>query len=118
MERFPLELLYLIAILGVILFNLLGVRAARRREAQAPAAPAAAPTTTSTTTSTTAAEETWGRTSAAARTHEAPLPSSAIDAPPAARRGHPLAPLLRDRHALRRAVVLAVVLGPCRANEP
>ncbi len=38
--------------------------------------------------------------------------------PPAPRRLHPVRALLQDRRDLRRAVVLRMVLGPCRAQEP
>jgi hypothetical protein len=46
----------------------------------------------------------------------APLPVPA--APPAPRRAHPARALLKDKSDLRRAVILMMVLGPCRAQEP
>jgi hypothetical protein len=31
---------------------------------------------------------------------------------------HPVRALLKDNHDLRRAVILMMVLGPCRAQDP
>lgn len=59
-------------------------------------------------------EELWGRTPA----RMAPAAPPAQAAPPPPRRRHPVRALLEDPRALRRAVVLAMVLGPCRAEEP
>lgn len=122
MERFPVELLYVLAIVGFFLFNYIAQRAARRRqqqeEAQA-AQPAAPPAEEE------LLEELWGRT-------RAPAPVPALTAapparppalpvaaePPAARRRSSLRGLLKDKRDLRRAIVLMTVLGPCRAQEP
>jgi len=115
MERFPVELLYALAIAGFFLFNMLAQRAARRRQREEQAAqpePVAEEPL----------EDIWGRTPA-----PAPAPASVVLAPPppppvrvapAPRRMHPVRALLNDPRDLRRAVVLMMVLGPCRAQEP
>jgi hypothetical protein len=120
MERFPVELLYVLAIVGFFLFNMLARRAARRRQqeeaAQAPAEPPAS-------AEDAPLEDIWGRTPAPAPArvpvlapHTAPPPARA--ATPAPRRVHPVRALLKDKRDLRRAVVLMMVLGPCRSQEP
>jgi hypothetical protein len=118
MERFPVELLYVLAFVGFILFNYFVQKAARRRQeeeqaqAAAPAPAEEAPL-----------EDIWGRTPAPAPaaapvivTRPAPAPIRAE--PPAPRRLHPVRALLKDRRDLRRAVVFMMVLGPCRSQEP
>ena len=115
MERFPVELLYVLAIVGFFLFNMLAQRAARRRQQEEQAAHAAQPEPAA----EEPLEEVWGRT-------PAPAPAPVVLAPPppppparaAPRRMHPVRALLNDRQDLRRAVVLTMVLGPCRAQEP
>ena len=112
MERFPVELLYALAIVGFFLFNMLAQRAARRRQREEQAAqpePVAEEPL----------EDVWGRT-----LPPTPLPAPVVLAPPpppvsiAPRRMHPVRALLNHPSDLRRAVVLTMVLGPCRAQEP
>jgi hypothetical protein len=120
MERFPVELIYVLVFLGIVLFNFMRQLAARRRqqeeEAQAKtAAPAPA--------EEQALEDIWGRTPAPAAPAAAviatrPAPPAIRAEPPAPRRLHPVRALLQDRRDLRRAVILMMVLGPCRAQEP
>jgi len=126
MERFPVELIYLIVFAGFVLFNWLTQAARRRRqqeqaqaeeenpEAAGPPASEAEPL-----------ENIWGR-ARAPEPAPAPAPAPAVrpappplrHVPPAARRLHPVRRLLNDRHDLRRAVILSMVLGPCRAQQP
>jgi hypothetical protein len=120
MERFPVELLYVLAFVGFILFNYMIQKAARRRrqeeqtqEAEKEAAPPP----------DEPLDDIWGRTRAPVPApapvlapRAAPLPVPA--APPAPRRAHPVRALLKDKRDLRRAVILMMVLGPCRAQEP
>ena len=120
MERFPTELLYVLGFIAIVLFNYMAQRAARRRQqqeqAQQPVPPEPAPVEQE------PLEDIWGRSAAAA-----PAPVAVVGprpAPPAAReprlprRIHPARALLKDKRDLRRAVVLMMVLGPCRAQEP
>lgn len=121
MERFPIELLYVLAFIGFVLFNYMSQKAARRRKQEAAPQvpegepPAAAPPDEP-------LDDYWGRTSVPAPAsapalieRPAPLP---VAAAPSQRRAHPVRALLSDRRDLRRAVILAMVLGPCRAHEP
>jgi hypothetical protein len=118
MERFPVELLYVLAFAGIILFNYVMQRAARRRQQEEEAqAQAAAPAPAE----EAPLEDIWGRTPAPAApaapvivTRPAPIRAE----PPAPRRLHPVRALLKERRDLRRAVILTMVLGPCRAQEP
>jgi hypothetical protein len=120
MERFPVELIYVLIFLGIVLFNFMRQLAARRRqqeeEAQAKtAAPAPA--------EEPPLEDVWGRTPAPAAAAPAvivarPAPPAIRAEPPAPRRLHPVRALLQDSRDLRRAVILMMVLGPCRAQEP
>lgn len=116
MERFPVELLYVLAFVGFILFNYLVQQARRRQEQeQAQAQPAPPPVEEE------PLENVWGRTPAPApTTAPAPRPASPSIAAQALapRRIHPVRALLRDKRDLRRAVVLMMVLGPCRSQEP
>ena len=115
MERFPVELLYVLGFIAIVLFNYIAQRAARRRqeEEQAQAQPAPPPV------EEPLLEDIWGRTPAPAPVL-APRPATLPNAaqPPAPRRTHPVRALLHDRRDLRRAVVLMMVLGPCRSQEP
>ena len=117
MERIPVELLYVLAFAGFILFNVIAQRAARRRQqeeqAQAAAQPAPPPAEEE------PLEDYWGRTAAplpAPRPVPVSQPIAAV--PPTPRRSHPVRALLKDKRDLRRAVALMIVLGPCRAQEP
>jgi len=123
MERFPVELLYVLGFVALILFNYFAQRAARRRqqeeEAQAEAAPQPAPPPPEDPLT----EDVWGRTPVPAPTPipvVAPRPARApVHAEaPVPRRLHPARAALKDKRDLRRAVVLMMVLGPCRAQEP
>jgi hypothetical protein len=120
MERFPVELLYVLGFIAIVLFNYIAQRAARRRreEADAQAQPAPPPVEEE------LLEDVWGRNPA-----PSPAPAPALAPRPAAvptaaeppaqqRRSHPLRALLQDKHELRRAVVLMMVLGPCRSQQP
>jgi hypothetical protein len=121
MERFPVELLYVLGFIAIVLFNFIAQRAARRRqqEEQAQAQPAPAPVEAE------LLEDVWGRTPAPA---PAPAPAPVLAPrpealpiaaqPPAPRRTHPVRALLHDKRDLRRAVALMMVLGPCRSQEP
>ena len=119
MERFPVELLYVLGFIAIVLFNYFAQRAARRRqqEEQAQAQSAPAPVEEE------LLEEVWGRRPTPAPAPApvaAPRPAALPIAvqPPAPRRTHPVRALLHDKRDLRRAVVLMLVLGPCRSQEP
>jgi hypothetical protein len=121
MERIPTELLYVLAFLAIILFNFIAQRAARRRQqqeqAEEPAPPEPAPAEDA------PLEDIWGRTAAPAPASAPvvaprPAPAAVRAEPPRPRRLHPARALLKDKRDLRRAVVLMMVLGPCRAQEP
>jgi hypothetical protein len=125
MERFPVELLYVLAFVGFVLFNYMMQRAVRRRqqeeEAQAQAAPQPAPPAPE----DGLAEDVWGRTPSPAPAPAPapvfvprPAPPQVRAEPPAPRRLHPARALLEDKRDLRRAVILMMVLGPCRSQEP
>ena len=114
MERFPVELLFVLGFLALVLFNYLAQRAARRREQQEKAQTAVAPAPPS--VEKELPEELWGRT-AAPPPPPAPVLVSRSAPPPAPRRLHPVRALLNDKRDLRRAVVLMMVLGPCRGQE-
>jgi hypothetical protein len=127
MERIPVELLYVLAFIGFILFNYFVQKAARRRreEEQAQAAPQPAPPLAE----EELLEDIWGRTpTPAPAPAPAPTPAPVLAPrpaalpiaaqPPAPRRAHPVRALLHDKRDLRRAVVLMMVLGPCRSQEP
>jgi len=115
MERFPVELLYVLGFIAIVLLNYFVQRAALRRqqEEQAQAQPAPPPVEEA------LLEDVWGRTPMpvpvpAPRPAELPIAAQ----PPAPRRTHPVRALLHDKRDLRRAVVLMMVLGPCRSQEP
>ena len=117
MERFPVELLYILGFVAVVLFNIFAQRAARRRQqeeaAHAPAEPPVA--------EDAPLEDIWGRKPAPpplAPVIVAPPPLPAPSAPSVPQRAHPVRALLREPRDLRRAVILMMVLGPCRAQEP
>jgi hypothetical protein len=122
MERFPIELLYVLAFFGFILFNHLMRKAARRRKQdEPPQAPEVEPPTAAPPEEPL--DDYWGRTSVPApatapATTARPAPPPPPAAAPARRRAHPVRALLNDKRDLRRAMILAMVLGPCRAQEP
>ena len=125
MDRFPVEILYVIVFLGIVLFNFLSQLAARRRrqeeQAQAGEPPEAAAEPPF-PAEPEPLEDIWGRVPARARVAAAPPVAAPRPAPLLApapkRRVHPARALLRDRSDLRRAVVLMMVLGPCRSQDP
>lgn len=120
MKGFPVELLFVLAFLGVLLFNYLMQRAARRRQ-QEEAAAQPEPPPQPLPEPEEAFEDYWGRKpvpAPAAPVVPRPVPQAVQAEPPAPRRVHPLRALLRDRRGLRHAIVLMTVLGPCRAQEP
>ena len=117
MDRFPSELLYILVFAGIVLFNAVQAMRRRQRQAEEAAAPPEPPPAAD-----EPLEDIWGR-----RAAPAPVPAPAmaerpapdVPAEPAApRRMHPVRALLREPRDLRRAVVLTMVLGPCRALEP
>ena len=118
MERFPVELLYVLGFIAVVLFNFIAQRRARRgqqEEAQLPAPPLEEAAVPAPSPSADLGDDVWGRTPA-----PAPAPKTLLAPPappPAPRRMHPARALLNDKRDLRRAVVLMMILGPCRAQE-
>jgi hypothetical protein len=120
MERFPVELLYLLGFVAIILFNFIAQRAARQRqqqeEARAPVPSAPPPIEEE------LSEDVWGRTPTRPPPTPVLAPPPALPParvqPPVTRRVHPVRALLKDTRELRRAVILTMVLGPCRAQEP
>jgi hypothetical protein len=113
-------LIYVLIFLGILLLNYVMQRAARRRQQEEQAqveAPAEPPPAAD-----EPLEDIWGRTSARAPAPApvlAPHPAPPVLAQaPAPRLMHPARVLLMDKRDLRRAVVLMMVLGPCRAQEP
>jgi hypothetical protein len=67
-------------------------------------------------------EDIWGRVPPPARITVLPPVAAPRPAPHATpvppRRVHPARALLKDKRDLRRAVILMMVLGPCRSQEP
>jgi hypothetical protein len=127
MERFPVELLYVLGFIAFILYNIVMRRAARRRQqqerAEASAQPDAAPEPTA--AEEEPLEEVWGRTAvpvpaavAVPVREPAARPLPVYVEPAAPRRVHPVRALLRTERDLQRAMILVTVLGPCRAQEP
>src|SRR5688500_3104436 len=131
MERFPVELLYVLGFIAIVVFNFIAQRAARRRQQQEQAEQAVAPDPAPVEQAPleqapleqAPLEDIWGRSAAAAPAPVAvvaprPAPPAARAVPRLPRRIHPARALLKDKRDLRRAVVLMMVLGPCRAQEP
>lgn len=120
MERFPVEVLYVLGFIAIVLFNFIAQRAARRRQQQEQAeAPIPSPPPA---VEEELPEDYWGRTPTPPPPVPVliprPAPAPVLAEPPRPRRVHPVRALLKDRRDLRRAVVLMMVLGPCRAQEP
>jgi hypothetical protein len=115
MERISLDLLlYVLIFAGILLFNYVRQRLARRSR-QAPRPPAAEGVPPSATG--------WGRAAEAGAEPEARrervsrTPPVHTAASPEVER--PRAPaLFRTRAELRRGVIAMTVLGPCRAKDP
>ena len=123
MDRFPVELLYVLAFVGFILFNYFVQKATRRRQEEEASAQEQAAAEAAPPGEDEPLEDIWGRTPAPAPAPAAPprpaAPSIAVrPQPPAARPIHPVRALLRDKRDLRRAVILGMVLGPCRSQDP
>jgi len=126
MERFPVELLYVLGFIAIVLFNYIAQRAARRRQEEEQARAQAAEQAAPPPAEEEPLEDIWGRSPVrpAAAPSAAPVPPAraappAIPAAPRApRRLHPVRALVNERRDLRRAVVLMLVLGPCRSQEP
>ena len=120
MERFPVELLYVLGFIAIVLFNYIAQRAARRRRKEADAQAQTAPPPVE----EEPLEDIWGRNPAPSPTPApvlAPRPAAvptAAEPPAQQRRSHPLRARLQDKLELRRAVVLMMVLGPCRSQQP
>jgi hypothetical protein len=117
MRGFALELLvYALVFLGIVVFNYLIQRLARRARQRLPA-PEPRPVETE-----QPLETGWGRASRAAALPEEVLaarrapPPRAAAAPPQPR--PPAHRLFGSREELRRAIVAMTVLGPCRAEDP
>jgi hypothetical protein len=128
MERLPAELIYIIIFIGIVLFNVFTQRAARRRQAEQAAQAPPADALEEPPADEMILEDVWGRRPEPPPSHPpvyAPRPPSAVAppaAPPTAGKGagrprHPVRALLAGKHDLRRAVVLTMVLGPCRSQE-
>ncbi len=117
MRGLPLELLvYALIFLGIVVFNYLIQRHARRARQRLPV-PAPQPVEIE-----QPLETGWGRAARSAALPEevlaarrAPLPHAAA-APPQPRA--PAHQLFASREVLRRAIVAMTVLGPCRAEDP
>ena len=125
MERFPVEVIYLIIFAGFVLFNWLAQQAARRRQQEEQARAGGPAQDEPPPSEAEPPEYIWGRARApkpapapAPVPVARPSPSPARAAPSAVRRLHPVRALLKDKPSLRRAVILSMVLGPCRAQEP
>ena len=123
MDRFPVEIIYVLVFLGFVLFNVLTQMARRRQQSEAEAGePRDAADEPPLAAEPEPLEDIWGRIPApqpvaATPPLAAPRPAPLL-APAPPRRVHPVRALLRDRNDLRRAVVLMMVLGPCRAQDP
>ena len=126
MDRFPVEIIYVLVFLGIVLFNFVMQQAARRRQqeeqarAGEPLEEAAEPPRPA---ELEPLEDIWGRVPAPAPMAAALPPIAAprpapLLSPVLPRRMHPVRALLKERRDLRRAVVLMMVLGPCRAQDP
>jgi len=117
MERFPVELIYLVIFAGFVLFNWLAQQAARRRQQEEQAGAGEAAQAEPPPAEDEPLEDIWSRPQVLA-----PAPAPVLVArpapPPAVRRLHPVRALLKNKRDLRRAVILTMVLGPCRAQEP
>jgi hypothetical protein len=120
MERFPVELLYILGFIAIVLLNFIAQRAARHRQQQEQARaliPSAPPPSEE-----ELSEDVWGRTPTRPPSIPVlvprPAPAPARAEPSMPRRDHPVRALLQDKRDLRRAVILMMVLGPCRAQEP
>ena len=120
MEGFPVELFYVLAFLGFILFNYIAQRAARRRrQEEAAAQEQAAAQAEPPPAEDEPLEDIWGRAPTPAPAPRPVLVLQPIPAAPAAssRRTAPRG-LFRSKQDLRHAIVVMTVLGSCRALEP
>jgi hypothetical protein len=127
MKGLPAELIYILIIGGVLLFNYVMRQAARQRQAESP--PEEAPQDAWSQDESPQDAPVADRWAVAPRTPAA-LPVAAAAVERARRSQSPTASLARprrrfSRHSLmgtrrdvQNAVVVAAILGPCRAFEP
>lgn len=124
MERFPLELVYILIFLGIVLFNFLRQLAARRQQQEQAGEPQPVPELQAEPPEDELLEDVWGRRPAPAPAPAPAIVARPVPAPPLPaeaqprRRLLPVRALLKTPQDLRRAMILAMVLGPCRAQEP
>lgn len=122
MERFPVELLYILGFIAIVLFNFMAQRAAWRRQQEEEAQARQASPAQAEPPAQEPLEDIWGRAPAPPTPAPAlvprPAPPPVRAEAPAPRRLHPARALLKDKRDLRRAVVLMMVLGPCRSQDP
>jgi hypothetical protein len=123
MDRFPVEIIYVLVFLGFVLFNVLTQMARKRRQSEAQARePRDATDEPPSPAADEPLEDIWGRVPPPAPVTVPPPVAAPRPAPHAApalpRRVHPVRALLKDKRDLRRAVILMMVLGPCRSQEP
>lgn len=121
MRTFPAELIFFLVFIAIFLFQYLRKAVARQAESEA-AAEVTAPPRVSHPASFDA--RSLERTEPAAWSA---TPTSATDfgrrppAPPAARPGRPRfsrQTLFSSRHDVQKAIVIATIMGPCRAQDP
>jgi hypothetical protein len=123
MKGLPAELIYILLIGGVLLFNYFTQQAARRRQAEMEQdeAPQEAPPQEDALD-----EDIWGRApriatalpERAAYVEPAGRSKSPSASPAPARRRFSRQSLMGTRRDVQNAVVIAAILGPCRAFEP
>jgi hypothetical protein len=119
MDRFPVEIIYVLVFLGFVLFNVLTQMARRRQQSEAQAGePRDAADEPPSPAADEPLEDIWGRVPPPAPVTVPPPVAAPHAAPALPRRVHPVRALLKDKRDLRRAVVLMMVLGPCRSQEP
>ncbi len=122
MKGLPAELIYILLIGGVLLFNHFMQQAARRRQAEMEQdeAPQEAPPQDALD------EDIWARAPLTATALPEPAAyvepvhrsTSPTASPAAARRRFSRQSLMGTRRDVQNAVVIAAILGPCRAFEP
>lgn len=122
MDRFPVEIIYVLVFLGFVLFNVLTQMARRRRQSEAQTGEPLEEAGPPLPAEREPLEDIWGRVPPPAPVSVPPPVAAPRPAPHAApallRRVHPVRALLKDKRDLRRAVILMMVLGPCRSQEP
>ncbi|HEX6298093.1 MAG TPA: hypothetical protein VFZ74_16100 [Burkholderiales bacterium] len=118
MDRFPVEIIYVLVFLGFVLFNVLTQMARRRQQSEAQAGERDAADEPPSPAADEPLEDIWGRVPPPAPVTVPPPVAAPHAAPALPRRVHPVRALLKDKRDLRRAVILMMVLGPCRSQEP